>query len=106
MFDTKIKNWFLVSLKNTEEIDTQVLWGIVIHDKKGRWRSDDYVCTSTVVEKLEDGVYRTLNSEYKCCGEGKEITLGAEALFELRSGFSPEEYLAMRNLRNQGFSTE
>ena len=51
--DTIIKRWFLVSFENDDEIVGKVLWGIVIEDKKLRWRENNFVCTSKVIEEVE-----------------------------------------------------
>jgi hypothetical protein len=106
MPDTTIKNWFLVSLDNDGEIIGELLWGIVVEDKKFRWRPGDYVCTSKIIEKIDADLYQTINSKYKCCGLGKEVTLPIEALLELRGGYSPEEFIAIRQLQNQRASRE
>lgn len=66
--DTIIKNWYLVDLKVDEECVCQVLWGIVVNDRKGRWVPGNFVCTSPVVECLDKELYRTKNSEYRCQG--------------------------------------
>jgi hypothetical protein len=106
MSDTIITNWFLVNFDNGCEIVGRVLWGIVVEDKKSRWRPGDYVCTSKVIEKTDLDLYQTVNSQYQCIGEGREVTLPLEALLELRKGYSPEEYVAMEQLKRQGFSKE
>jgi hypothetical protein len=106
MADTIIKNWFLVNLEYENNTVAKVLWGIVVKDNKGRWHPEDYVCTSKVIEHLADGVFLTQNSRYECSGKGREISLEAEAIFELRSGISPEEYLTLKNLKEQEFRTD
>lgn len=106
MSDAIIKNWFLVNLDHEGNIVAQVLWGIVIEDRKGRWQSDNYVCTSNVIERLGDNIFRTRNSVYECRGDGEEVTLEAKAILELRDGFSPEEYLTMKNLQERGLQSQ
>ncbi len=61
MSDTIIKTWFLVNLVHENNIVAQVLWGIVIEDRKERWQPDNYVCTSKVVERLGNNLFRTRN---------------------------------------------
>lgn len=106
MTDTIIKNWFLVNLEYENTIVAKVLWGLVVKDNKGRWQPEDYVCTSKVIEHLGDGVFLTENSRYECSGKGREVTLTAESIGELRSGVSPEEYLILKNLRERGFQAD
>ncbi len=106
MTDTIIENWYLVDLKVDEDSIGQVLWGIVVNDRKGRWVSGNFVCTSPVVERLDKALYRTRNSEYLCQGEGQRVTLPAEALIELRTGYSPDEFLARKALRANGFQVQ
>lgn len=103
MADTIIEKWYLVDLQADEKNIGQVLWGIVVDDRKGRWVSGNFVCTSPVVQRLDNRLFRTKNSEYLCQGEGEEVTLPAESLIELRSGYSPDEFLARKNLRESGF---
>ena len=105
MSDTIIENWFLVNLEHENKIAAKVLWGIVVKDNKGRWQPGDYACTSKIMESLGDGLYQTRNSLYECLGEGHEVTLIAESIFELRRGVSPEEYVALKDLNQQGFQT-
>ncbi|WP_278350588.1 DUF6957 family protein [Marinobacter nauticus] len=106
MADTIIKDWFLVCLEYENNIVAQVLWGLVVKDNKGRWQPEDYVCTSKVIKHLADGVFLTKNSRYECSGKGRVVTLEAEAIFELRSGISPEEYLTLKGLKERGFQTD
>jgi hypothetical protein len=102
MSDTIIKNWFFVNLEYDTNIAAQVLGGIVVEDNKGRWQPGDYACTSKIVESLGNGLYQTRNSCFECLGEGQEVSLMAESIFELRRGVSPEEYLALKDLNQQG----
>ena len=104
MTDTTIKNWFLVSFDNDGTIAGQVLWGIVVEDRKSRWRENDFVCTSKVVEQFNENFFKTRNSEYECVGDGQQVILPLEALLDLRRGFSPDEYLTMQELQKQGFT--
>lgn len=80
--------------------------GVVVNDRKGRWISGDFVCTSPVVERLNKGLYRTRNIEYLCQAEGQAVTLPAEALLDLRTGYSPDEFLGRKALREQGFQVQ
>ena len=34
------------------------------------------------------------------------ITLEAEAIFDIRSGISPDEYLTLKGLKERGFQTD
>lgn len=106
MTDTTIKNWFLVSFDNDGTIAGHVLWGIVVEDRKLRWRENDFVCTSKIVEHVNEHSFKTRNSEYECVGAGKRVTLQLETLLELRRGFSPDEYSAMQELQRHGFKPD
>lgn len=97
------KQSHLVDMRTDGKNIGQVLWGIVVEDRKGRRVSGNFVCTSPIVERLDNRLYRTRHSEYLCHGEGQKGTLPAEALIELRTGYSPDEFLARRNLRESGF---
>lgn len=90
MTDTTIKIWFLVSLDSDGAIAGQVLWGIVIEDRKLRWRENDFVCTSQIVQQVNEQSFKTRNSEYDCVGVGQKVTLPLDALIELRRGFCPD----------------
>lgn len=103
MTDRIIETWYLVDLKVDEECVGQVLWGIVVNDRKSRWVSGNFVCTSPVVECLHKGLYRTRNSEHQCQGDGQKVALPVEALIELPTGYSLDEYLAQKAPREQGF---
>ncbi|WP_417514537.1 hypothetical protein [Marinobacter sp.] len=50
MTDTIIEKWYLVDLEQEGDVVAQVLWGIVVEDRKSRWVAGDFVCTSPVVE--------------------------------------------------------
>jgi len=89
MIDTIVEDWYLVDLENDGSVIAQVLWGIVVEDRKSRWVSGNFVCTSPVVTYLSEGLYQTKNSQYLCQGIGPKVTLEAEALLELRGGYSP-----------------
>tara|TARA_R110001599_G_scaffold326790_1_gene539426 strand:- start:32 stop:379 length:348 start_codon:yes stop_codon:yes gene_type:complete len=103
MTDTIIEKRYLVDLEDEGDVVAQLLWGIVVEDRKSRWVAGDFVCTSPVVEQMGERLYRTRNSKYLGQAEGHKVALKAEALLELCSGYSPEEYLARKALRNEAF---
>ena len=37
MIDTIVEDWYLVDLENDGSVIAQVLWGIVVEDRKSRW---------------------------------------------------------------------
>ena len=49
MTDTIIEKCYLVDLEQNGNVVGQVLWGIVVEDRKNRWVAGDFVCTSPVV---------------------------------------------------------
>lgn len=106
MADTIIKDWFLVNFKNEDSVISQVPGGVVVEDIKNRWAPRNFVCTSPVVENLDKGLYRTRNSKYLCQREGQRVTLQAEALIELRAGYSPDEFLARKALGVKGYQVQ
>lgn len=100
--DTIIKDWFLVDFTHAGELmNKQILWGIVVEDRKGRWVPGDYCCTSLVLTELDEQVFQTNNSIYCAKGEGQRVTAPAEAINLLRAGYSPEEWESLAELKKQ-----
>ena len=101
-FDAIIHHWFLVTLRNSEQEPMgKILWGIVIDDQKRRFESGHYVCSSPVIEEVSPELFRTMNTTYKCVGEGSHITMGVENLDSLRQGFSPYDIQFMTDRQHR-----
>jgi len=100
-YDTEVNGWFIVQLiDNDNNIMAEVLWDIVEHDKKMRFKSGDYVCTSVITNKSERYVY-TYNSTYKLLGTGvTNIHLSMDKIMLLRQGISPDMIINMQNKEN------
>jgi hypothetical protein len=101
-FDAIVDQWFLVTLcDDDKESMGEILWGIVIDDQKRRFEPGHYVCTSAVIEQVTPSLFRTMNTTYKCEGEGERVTLGIENLSALRQGFNPTEIQIMAELKRK-----
>jgi hypothetical protein len=101
-FDAIIQGWFLVTLCNDNDEPTgEVLWGIVIDDQKRRFQPGHYVCTSSIIEHITPSLFRTMNTVYKCVGQGEFVTMGIRDLNGLRQGFSPEEIKLVAGLQRK-----
>ena len=101
-FDAMIECWFLVTLCNDDHEPTgEVLWGIVIDDQKRRFQPGHYVCTSSIIEHITPSLFRTMNTVYKCVGQGKFVTMNIQDLNCLRQGFSPEEIKLVAGLQRK-----
>jgi hypothetical protein len=99
-FDAIIHQWFLVTLCNSnQELIGNILWGIVIDDQKRRFEQGHYVCTSQVIEQISPSLFRTMNTTYKCEGEGEKVTMGVEHFQALREGFSPTKIQTLIKLQ-------
>lgn len=99
LYETTLKEWFLVTFSDAPGSSNQVLWGIVESDPSGRWDLNDWCCTSQILEKTDDGVFVTKNTRYTTVGSGQMITLPVKALIELRVGHSPDDYLTLQALQ-------
>ncbi|AZT86077.1 hypothetical protein EHN06_21045 (plasmid) [Marinobacter sp. NP-4(2019)] len=102
---TIAKNWYLVTVrdKNGEAL-ADFFWGIVVEDRKNRFKPGDYVCSTLIVETLGDSLFRTQNTLYEGSGEGERVSLALRHFKWLRAGLSPPEIeaLAANNLQIVG----
>ena len=102
--DTIIQNWFLVDFTSDEEgerLDKRVLWGIVVDDRKGRWIPGDWCCTSLILKEHDDQLFETSNSFYQAQGHGTRMEAPTAAMQLLRSGYSPDQWPALKSLGDQ-----
>ena len=99
--DTVIKNWFLIDFVNDgKSMNKRVLLGIVVQDFKGRWIPGDWCCTSLVLREFEGQVYQTKNSIYQAEGEGQRLSAPVETINLLRSGYSPDDWATLADLKD------
>ena len=79
MVDRIIKDWFLITFCNEgRKVIGKALYGTLIEDKKGRFRSGVEVKSSPIESEVtepgsESRVFQTLNSIWECVGKGVEI---------------------------------
>ena len=100
--DTVIKTWFLIDFINeSESVNKQVLWGIVVHDLKGRWIPGECCCMSLILREFEGQIFQTKNNVYLAQGEGQRLSAPAEAINLLRSGYSSDNWDTLFELKNQ-----
>lgn len=99
---TEIKDWYIVDVykdKLFEERIGKVLWGIVIHDEQGRFKTGDYVCTSRLLkispEKRE--AYTRTGSTYLLHGSGERVGIAHDDLAIISMGVSPSELDCIKN---------
>lgn len=99
--DTVIEKWFLIDFfYGYAPLDKRVLWGIVVHDLKGRWVPGDWCCTSLVLREFEGQLFQTKNSIYRATGEGRRLSAPAETINLLRSGYSPDDWETLADLKD------
>jgi len=94
--NTIIKDWFIVDVYTSHKFEEhlcKILWGIVISDDQGRFKKNDYVCTSTLLEIKPDErkVYTRSGSIYVLSGPGGQIQVTHDELAILYKGVSPSE---------------
>jgi len=79
MVDRIIKDWFLITFYNEDrKVIGKTLYGTLLEDKKGRFRSGVEVKSSPIESEItepgsESRVFQTLNSVWECVGDGVEI---------------------------------
>jgi hypothetical protein len=58
-YDAIIEEWIM---------SNGIIWGLILEDKRGRFRDNTYIHTSTVISKKEDikegNIIETKNSKY------------------------------------------
>lgn len=78
MVDRVIEDWFLIAFYDKDLLIGKTLYGTLVEDKKGRFRSGVEVKSSPIkAEITEPGSairrFQTLNSTWECVGPGSEI---------------------------------
>ena len=64
---TTVKDWSLVTI-NDEDNSFRILWAIVEHDERNRFKRNHYVCTSLIISIEDDLVTTKSDSTYKLLG--------------------------------------
>lgn len=105
MNETTLRGWYLISFTDAPPPKNRVLWGIIEADSRGL-KPGSWVCSSLVIDQIDDKIFITKNTCYTTQGLGEEISLPVKALIELRQGVSPEEWQVYENFRRQGYKIE
>ncbi len=102
--NTIVKNWYIVSIFDGEELIGKVLWGICVDDMTYRFATDDYISTSKIVEiSHQNQLIKTVSgSLYQVIGEGQKSQVQLKDFELLRHGFSPIQ-ITQLNLAPNGF---
>lgn len=77
-----------------------ILWGLVEFDNRGWLKRGDYVCTSRVVERINDTLFRTCNSLYELNAAPEKIRLPITSLLALRKGIDPAELQMLQEIQS------
>ncbi|WP_404391368.1 hypothetical protein [Pseudoalteromonas phenolica] len=91
--NTIVKDWHIVSIFDDEELIGKILWGICVDDMTFRFKTDDYISTSKIVEiSTHNQLIKTANgSIYQVIGEGQNAQVQMKDFELLRNGFSPSQ---------------
>ena len=100
--ETTIKDWYVITLTDAPEPLNRIVWGIIEADTRG-YQPGFWVCSTPILHSTNDGMHVTKNTKYTTVGPGEAIELPVKALIELRSGYSPDEDLALKDLEAQGY---
>ncbi len=86
-FDTTIYNAYIVTVP---ALKIEVIYGIVIEDRKGRFIKGDYVCSSAIISKNSDAkIFTTRNSVYAACGRVQKIIASTHEFKLIIKGMNP-----------------
>lgn len=89
---TIVKNWALVTIEDETLLSSfQILWAIVEHDERNRFKKRDYVCSSRILYVEDNHVRTHTGSSYELTGDGSEYVASYTQLLSLIEGFSPDE---------------
>lgn len=101
---TTVKDWYIVSIFDDEELISKILWGTCEEDETYRFSPCSYISTSKV-EKIFPNkrlIIISSGSCYKLIGEGQKAQVQLKDFELLRHGFSPEQ-ITQLNLAPNGF---
>lgn len=96
--NTVIRDWFIVSIFDAENLVGNVLWGYVIYDSTCRYLKDDFICTSNIVRINSTNQLITTRSGslYQTIEKGRRSKVYFDEFELLRNGFSPPQVEAIR----------
>ncbi|NMM42541.1 hypothetical protein [Pseudoalteromonas arctica] len=100
---TTVKDWYIVSVFDDEELIGKILWGTCEEDETYRFSPGSYISTSKV-EKIFPNkrlIITASGSCYKLIGEGQKSLVQLKDFELLRHGFSPEQ-ITQLNLAPNG----
>jgi hypothetical protein len=97
--NTIIKDWIIVSIKDTGKLVGRVLWGIVVDDMSCRFLKDDYVCSSEIVKvhSYNQLIKTSGGSLYQIIGYGHRTEIKFQEFELLRHGFNPSQIKELRD---------
>ena len=101
---TTVKDWYIVSVFDDEELIGKILWGTCEEDETYRFSPCCYINTSKV-EKIfpnERLIITASGSFYHVIGSGDVAQVQLKDFELLRHGFSPEQ-ITQLNLAPNGF---
>lgn len=98
--NTVIKDWCLVDVNDGHCLIGSVLWGIVVDDSSYRYLTNDYVCTSNIINIYHQIITTHSGSIYQVIGSGRHVTIDYDDFELLRHGFSPNQVLSLRMSSN------
>jgi len=94
--NTVVKDWSIVDVKDSDGLIGTILWGIVVDDSSCRYLTNDYVCTSKIINIYHQVITTHSGSIYQVIGSGRHLTIDYDDFELLRHGFSPNQVLALR----------
>jgi len=112
MADRIIKDWFLITFyAEDQKLIGKTLYGTLIEDRKGRFRSGVEVKSSPIEAEIterssESRVFQTLNSVWECVGPGLEIDEPHTSIPFFNQGVRPpytEVHETLAALEAQGY---
>lgn len=97
--NTTVKDWYIVTVMDGEQLVGEVLYGTIIEDATIRFYEGDYVTTSRIVsmDVKAQQIITASNSYYDLKGSGKRATIDLDDFELLRHGFSPEQIKALNS---------
>jgi hypothetical protein len=98
--NTVLKEWCLVDVNDDGILIGSVLWGIVVDDSSCRYLTNDYVCTSKIINLYHQIITTNTGSIYQVIGSGSHLAIDYDDFELLRHGFSPNQVLALRMPNN------
>lgn len=91
--NTIVKDWYIVSIFDGEDMIGKILWGICVDDMTYRFATDDYISTSKIIEiSPHSQLIKTISgSIYQVVGVGQKAQVQIKDFELLRLGFSPQQ---------------